>query len=52
MLMHAGKIVAGGSPRELKDKHGLETLEDVFIHLIEERVQDERTREGRSEGSR
>jgi len=40
MLMDAGVIIAGGSPRELKDKHGLTTLEDVFIHLIEERVRD------------
>ncbi|MGB7296136.1 MAG: ABC transporter ATP-binding protein [Candidatus Aminicenantales bacterium] len=39
MLMHAGEIIAGGSPRELKDKHGLATLEDVFIHLIEEKAQ-------------
>jgi ABC-2 type transport system ATP-binding protein len=35
MLMHAGEIVAGGSPRELKDTYGQTTLEDVFIHLIE-----------------
>lgn len=40
MLMHAGAIIAGGSPRELKVKHGLTTLEDVFIHLIEEKVRD------------
>ena len=40
MLMHAGVIIAGGSPRELKDRHGLTTLEDVFIHLIEEKVGD------------
>ena len=36
MLMHAGEIVAGGSPRELKDRYALPTLEDVFIHLIGE----------------
>ncbi|MFZ2053689.1 MAG: ABC transporter ATP-binding protein [Candidatus Aminicenantales bacterium] len=36
MLMHAGAIVAGGSPRELKDRYALPTLEDVFIHLIED----------------
>jgi len=46
MLMHAGEIIAGGSPRELKDKHNLATLEDVFIHLIEETV-----REGRGPGA-
>lgn len=42
MLMHAGVIIAGGRPRELKEKHGLTTLEDVFIHLIEEQVRDKR----------
>jgi ABC-2 type transport system ATP-binding protein len=36
MLMHAGEIVAGGSPRELKDRYALPTLEDVFIQLIGE----------------
>jgi ABC-2 type transport system ATP-binding protein len=36
MLMHAGVIVAGGSPRELKDRYALPTLEDVFIHVIGE----------------
>jgi ABC-2 type transport system ATP-binding protein len=36
MLMHAGTIVAGGSPQELKDRYSLPTLEDVFIHLIGE----------------
>ena len=40
MLMHAGEIIAGGSPRELKEKHGLETLEDVFIQLIEGKDRD------------
>ena len=52
MLMHAGEIIAGGSPRELKDKHALATLEDVFIHLIEEKVQDGRTPGDRREGGR
>ena len=52
MLMHAGEIIAGGSPRDLKDQHGLATLEDVFIHLIEEKVQDERTPGAKSEGGR
>lgn len=36
MLMHAGRIVAGGSPRELKERYALPTLEDVFIRLIGE----------------
>ena len=47
MLMHAGEIIAGGSPRELKGRYGLTTLEDVFLHLIEERIQ-----EGPEPGSR
>jgi ABC-2 type transport system ATP-binding protein len=46
MLMHAGEIIAGGSPRELREEHNLATLEDVFIHLIEEKV-----REGRGPGA-
>ena len=52
MLMHAGEIIAGGSPRELKDKHGLATLEDVFIHLIEEKVRDGLKPRDRSEVGR
>jgi len=52
MLMDAGVIIAGGSPRELKDKHGLTTLEDVFIHLIEERVRDGRKSRDSSEVGR
>ena len=36
MLMHAGRIIAGGSPHELKDRYALPTLEDVFIQLIGE----------------
>lgn len=38
MLMHAGRIIDGGSPRELKDRHGLTNLEDVFIHLLQEQA--------------
>jgi drug efflux transport system ATP-binding protein len=49
MLMHAGVIIAGGSPRELKDRHGLATLEDVFIRLIEEEVRDGRKTRDTSE---
>ena len=52
MLMDAGEIIAGGSPRELKDKYELTTLEDVFIRLIEEKIQSgqnhaEKNRQGR-----
>jgi len=50
MLMHAGEIVAGGSPRELKDTYGLSTLEDVFIHLIEKRARNELMPDSKSGG--
>lgn len=33
-LISDGKIVALGSPAELKEKHGKKTLEDVFIGLV------------------
>ena len=34
-LIHQGKIIAQGSPQELKE--GLTSLEDVFVHLIKAR---------------
>ncbi|WP_144291652.1 ribosome-associated ATPase/putative transporter RbbA [Rhodoligotrophos appendicifer] len=34
-LMHAGKVLAVGSPAELKAAHGDGTLEDVFIAVLE-----------------
>lgn len=35
VLIHAGKIVAEGSPRKLKSDHNAPSLEDVFIHLVD-----------------
>lgn len=35
-LMHDGKVLALGSPAELKKQRGKETLEDVFIAVLEE----------------
>ena len=42
-LMHAGKVIALGTPRELKDAAGEGTkMEDVFIQCIErEEAQEE-----------
>ncbi len=33
-IMHAGRILALGSPTELKREYGMQTVEDVFIHLV------------------
>ncbi|HWJ73134.1 MAG TPA: ribosome-associated ATPase/putative transporter RbbA [Kaistia sp.] len=35
-LMHAGKVLAVGSPAELKAARGMTSLEDVFIAVLEE----------------
>lgn len=32
-IMNRGKLVALGSPRELKDRAGAETMDDAFIHF-------------------
>lgn len=34
-IMHSGRIVAMDSPGELKKKYNKDTIEDVFIHLID-----------------
>lgn len=34
-LMHAGRVLAGGTPAELVDRQRAETLDDVFIALLE-----------------
>jgi len=34
-IMHNGKIVSMGTPGELKARYAKETIEDVFIHLID-----------------
>jgi ABC-2 type transport system ATP-binding protein len=33
-IMHAGKILALGSPTELKTEYRLPAIEDVFVHLV------------------
>ncbi|WP_454684236.1 ribosome-associated ATPase/putative transporter RbbA [Ancylobacter moscoviensis] len=35
-LMHAGKVLAIGTPEELKRERGMDTLEEVFIAVLEE----------------
>ncbi|MCK0207988.1 ribosome-associated ATPase/putative transporter RbbA [Starkeya koreensis] len=35
-LMHAGRVLAIGTPAELKRARGMDTLEDVFIAVLEE----------------
>ncbi len=34
VLLHAGKLVAEGSPQKLKTGYNVQSLEDVFIHLV------------------
>jgi ABC-2 type transport system ATP-binding protein len=40
-LIRAGKLIDEGKPKELKEKHNVDTIEEVFIKLS-----DERTRNG------
>ena len=40
-LMRAGKLIAEGSPEELKRKHTASTIEEIFIKLSEGEVIDE-----------
>ena len=63
-LMHAGRVLAQGTPRELKDAQGTDSLDDSFIAYIEQaNPQDEvsatdqtiastRTQHAQSDGSR
>jgi hypothetical protein len=39
--MHEGRIAAVGSPQELKRRFGRKTIEDVFIGLIREKIQEQ-----------
>jgi ABC-2 type transport system ATP-binding protein len=39
-IMHEGKIVAVGSPQELKKRFGKKTIEDVFVDLIREKIRE------------
>jgi len=38
-IMHAGRILAMGSPTELKETSGLERIEDIFVTYIENSMQ-------------
>ena len=40
-IMHEGKIVAVGSPQELKKRFGKKTVEDVFVDLIREKIREQ-----------
>ena len=40
-LMRAGKLIAEGSPEELKQRHNADTIEEIFIKLSEGVVVDE-----------
>lgn len=35
-LMDSGRVLASGSPQEIKQQFGVETLEDAFIHVLEQ----------------
>jgi ABC-2 type transport system ATP-binding protein len=37
-LMYGGSIVAAGSPQELRHRYGADTLEDVFIEVVEREI--------------
>jgi len=39
-IMHDGKIAAMGTPGELKKRYRRETIEDVFVDLIRERIRE------------
>ena len=36
-IIHNGRIIAEGTTAELKATHGLDDLEDLFIHLISDK---------------
>jgi sodium transport system ATP-binding protein len=36
-IIHNGRIIAEGAPAELKATHGMDDLEDLFIHLISDK---------------
>jgi len=40
-IMHDGRIVAVGSPQELKKRYGKKTMEDVFVDLIREKIREQ-----------
>jgi len=45
-LMYGGKIVAAGPPTELRRRYGADSLEDVFVGVVEREIAGERTRAG------
>jgi ABC-2 type transport system ATP-binding protein len=40
-IIDHGRIIASGSPRELKDQTGRESLEEAFLHLTGSIIRDE-----------
>lgn len=40
-LIRAGKLIDEGKPKELKEKHNVDTIEEVFIKLSDKRIRDE-----------
>jgi len=40
-LIRAGKLIEEGTPKQLKQKHGADTIEEVFIKLSEGKIVDE-----------
>jgi ABC-2 type transport system ATP-binding protein len=44
-IMHQGRIIAMGTPSELKREHGLGSMQEIFVHLIDgsSAVQENRT---------
>ena len=40
-IIDGGKIIATGSPKQLKEKAGVKTLEDVFIHFTGREIREE-----------
>ena len=34
-LMHQGKVIALGAPKDLKQEHGLSSMEELFVSMIE-----------------
>ncbi|MCG3222562.1 MAG: hypothetical protein H7641_14370 [Candidatus Heimdallarchaeota archaeon] len=40
-LMRGGKLIAEGTPAELKTEHNVATIEEIFIKLSEGEIMDE-----------
>jgi ABC-2 type transport system ATP-binding protein len=36
LLMHEGRLLAHGTPQQLRERGGSENLDDAFVHLVEE----------------